>query len=120
MDPVNTLIAIAAMAWAGQIALGWLQINQFNHALASLSDKGIVRIGRSEGRFKPRVVLALSVSSDGRITDNFIMKGVTVFSRPYTEKSLCNRLLSEIRPDVIFPANKALRQALTLAMENKR
>lgn len=120
MDPVNSLIALAAVAWTGHIALGWLQINRFNRALASLSDNGVVRIGRSDGHFKPRVVMAFTVNSDGRITSNFIMKGVTVFSRPYTEKTLSNLLLSEIRPEIIFPANKALQQALALALENKR
>lgn len=120
MDPVNSLICVAALAWTTQIALGWLQINRFNRALASLSDSGRVCIGRSAGRFKPRVVLAMAVSDDGKITGNFVMKGLTVFARPYTEDNLNDKVLSEIRPEVIFPANKALSEALALAISNKR
>jgi len=120
MDPVNSLICVAALAWAIQIALGWLQINRFNRALASLSDNGRVRIGRSTGRLKPRVVLALAVSDEGRITGNFVMKGFTVFSTPYSEKRLTGGMLDEIRPEVIFPAHKSLQQALALAISNKR
>lgn len=120
MDPVNSLICVAALAWTTQIALGWLQINRFNRALASLSDSGCVRIGRSAGRFKPRVVLALAVSDEGRITGNFVMKGFTVFSGPRSEQRLTGGMLNEIRPEVIFPANKSLQEALALAISNKR
>jgi glucitol operon activator protein len=120
MDPVNTLVCVAAVAWTGQIVLGWLQIRCFNQAIAALADKGQVRIGRSAGRFKPRVVLAISVSEEGIINDNFIMRGLTVFSRPRSQEELTGRKLSEIQPEVIFPANKALQEALALAILNKR
>ncbi|MEN4582727.1 transcriptional regulator GutM [Pantoea agglomerans] len=120
MDPVNALICAAAIAWTAQIGLGLLQINRFNQALAVLSNDGHVRIGRSAGRFKPRVILAMSVSDDGRVTGNFVMMGLTVFARPYTETALCNKVLSEIQPEVIFSANKSLCEALSLAISNKR
>lgn len=120
MNPVNALICAAAIAWTAQIGLGWLQINRFNRALASLSNDGRVRIGRSAGRFKPKVILAMAVSDEGRVTGNFVMKGLTVFARPYTETALCNQVLSEIKPEVIFPTNKALCEALSLAISNKR
>lgn len=120
MEPVNALIVSAALAWIGQIALGWLQINRFNRALTALSDYGVVKIGRSTGRFKPRVVLALAISEQGVITNNFVMKGFTVFSRPYAEATLNGIRLDEIRSEVIFPANKMLQEALTLAISNRR
>lgn len=53
------------------------------------------------------------------MTGNFVMKGLTVFARPYTETALCNKVLSEIQPEVIFPTNKALCEALSLAISNK-
>lgn len=120
MDPVNALICVAALAWTAQIGLGWFQINQFNRALAALSNDGRVRIGRSAGRFRPRVILAMAVNDEGRVTGNFVMKGLTVFARPYTESALNNKVLSEIEPDVIFPTNKGLCEALSLAISNKR
>lgn len=120
MDPVNSLLGVAALAWTTQIALGWLQINRFNRALASLSSSGRVRIGRSAGRFKPRVILALAVSDEGRITGNFVMKGFTVFSSPYSEERLTGSMMNEIRPEALFPANKSLQEALALAISNKR
>lgn len=118
MDPVNTLLCLAAVAWSGQTALGWLQIQRFNRELATLSRRGHVRIGRSAGRFTPRVVLALSLDQDNKITGNFIMKGLTVFSRPVTEMKLHGLRLEEIKPEILFPKNKSIQQALTLAMAN--
>ncbi|MFZ4213587.1 transcriptional regulator GutM [Pantoea endophytica] len=120
MDPVNSLICVAALAWGTQITLGWLQINRFNRALMSLSNSGRVRIGRSAGRFKPRVVLGLAVNDDGRIAGNFVMKGFTVFSSPYNEEKLNGCMLSEIHPESLFPSNKLLQEALALAISNKR
>ncbi|MEY8769412.1 transcriptional regulator GutM [Erwinia sp. ACCC 02193] len=120
MDPVNSLICVAALAWTTQIVLGWLQINRFNRALALLSECGRVRIGRSAGRFKPRVVLALAIGDEGRITGNFVIKGLTVFANPYSEERLTGAMLDDIRPEVIFPANKSLQEALALAISNKR
>lgn len=120
MDPVNTLICLAGVAWLGQIVLGWLQIRHFNQALADLADNGSISIGRSAGRFKPRVVVVLSLDDDMRITGNFMMKGLTVFSRPRAERALTGKLLSEIRPEIMFPRNKSVQQALALAISNKR
>lgn len=120
MEPVNALICVAAVAWTTQIVLGWFQIARFNQALATLSASGRVRLGRSAGRFRPRVVLALAVSDEGQITGNFIMRGLTVFAQPYTESRLMGRTVEEIAPEIIFPANKALQEALRLAISNKR
>ncbi len=39
-----------------QLALGGWQIRQFNHAFDALCQRGRVGVGRSGGRFKPRVV----------------------------------------------------------------
>lgn len=120
MDPVNALIGMAAIAWISQIALGWLQISRFNRALAALAEHGRVSIGRSAGRLKPRVILALAVSEEGRITANFVMKGLTVFARPGDEARLTGRAISEVCPEALFPENKSLQEALTLAISNKR
>lgn len=119
MDPVNTFIIIAAVAWISQIILGWFQIRVFNHSLSTLADHSLVRIGRSQGRFAPRVVLALGVDCDNYITDNFILRGLTVFSRPKIEARLLGLKLEEICPASLFPKDKALCQALELAITNR-
>lgn len=121
MDPINSLICLAGVAWLGQIALGWMQIRRFNQALADLADNnGSISIGRSAGRFKPRVVVVLSLDDDRRVLGNFLMKGLTVFSRPQSEGMLIGKLASEIRPEIMFPRNKSAQQALALAISNKR
>jgi glucitol operon activator protein len=56
---VTALITVAAIAWICQMAFGGWQIHQFNRAFDALCQKGRVGVGRSGGRFKPRVVVAL-------------------------------------------------------------
>lgn len=119
MDTVSAFVIIAAFAWISQIALGWFQIRVFNQSLSALADRGQVRIGRSLGKFTPRVVLALSMDSENCITDNFVMRGLTVFSKPKLEAQLIGLKLEEICPGSLFPKDKALRQALELAITNR-
>ncbi|CCP08418.1 transcriptional regulator GutM [Erwinia amylovora] len=119
MDATNTLILLAVTAWVGQILLGWFQIQNFNRALAALGQTGQVVIGRSGGRFKPRVVLALSLDEEQRVTDNFVMKGVTIFARPANKPKLNGLCLIEIQPQILFPKSAATQQALALAISHK-
>ncbi|PZR11690.1 MAG: hypothetical protein DI539_20425, partial [Flavobacterium psychrophilum] len=49
----------------------------------------------SRGRFKPRVVVAVAVDDNQRVTDTLFMKGLTVFARPgkiadIQGKHICN------------------------------
>ncbi|OHY45160.1 transcriptional regulator GutM [Enterobacter roggenkampii] len=120
MNSVNMLICMAGLAWAGQIALGWLQMRRFNEALARLPSGNRVGIGRSGGRFVPRLLLVLSVDANNIVTQSFIMKGITVFSRPVAEDKLHGMRLENINPEQLFPHNKAMRSALELAITNKR
>ncbi|WP_416414237.1 transcriptional regulator GutM [Pantoea sp. App145] len=119
MDAVTALILLAVGAWCLQIALGWLQIQQFNRALLQLSHNGRVCIGRSAGRFQPRVVLALSLDESNVVTGNFILKGLTIFARPVEIPQLKGTKLEDIVPQQVFPKNKSIQQALTLALANK-
>ncbi|WP_413730065.1 transcriptional regulator GutM [Sodalis sp. RH22] len=120
MNSVNMLICLAGLAWAGQIVLGWLQMRKFNEALAQLPAENRVGIGRSGGRFMPRLVLVLSVDSNNIVTQSFIMKGITVFSRPVAEDKLQGMRLEHINPEQLYPQSKAMRAALGLAISNKR
>ena len=53
---VSALVTVAVIAWCAQLALGYWQISRFNNAFDRLCQQGRVGVGRSGGRFKPRVV----------------------------------------------------------------
>ncbi|HBT54488.1 transcriptional regulator GutM [Erwinia persicina] len=120
MSSVNMFICVAGFAWLGQIALGWLQMSRFNHALTQLPSEGRIGIGRSSGRFKPRAVLVICVDSRHIITGNFVMRGLTVFSQPIPDDALNGLNIQNLVPAHIYPHNKAMRTALELAITNKR
>lgn len=79
---VSALITVAVIAWCAQLALGGWQISRFNRAFDTLCQQGRVGVGRSSGRFKPRVVVAIALDDQQRIADTLFMKGLTVFARP--------------------------------------
>mgnify|MGYP002228608526 CR=1 FL=1 len=49
-----------------QLIFGGWQIRQFNRAFDALCQKGRVGVGRSGGRFKPRVVVAIALDEHNR------------------------------------------------------
>lgn len=120
MNAVDLFICLAALAWSGQIALGWQQMNHFNAALARLPADCRIGIGRSAGRFRPRVLLVMSVNDENTITGSFVMRGLTVFSRPAPEFQLHGQRIDGMVPAAIYPTNRAMRTALELAITNKR
>lgn len=63
---VSALITVAAIAWCLQLALGGWQISRFNRAFDQLCQRGRVGVGRSGGRFKPRVVVAIALDEQQR------------------------------------------------------
>lgn len=75
---VTALITVAAIAWMCQLIFGGWQIRQFNRAFDALCQKGRVGVGRSGGRFKPRVVVAIALDEHNRVCDSLIMRGMTV------------------------------------------
>ncbi len=115
-NATNTLILIAVTAWLLQIALGWWQVSRFNRAFELLCKQGNVGIGRSHGRFKAKVVIAVAFDENRRVADSIIMKGFTVFSRPQSVTELQGLHYDEIDPKAIFPTNKNAQEALSEAI----
>lgn len=78
---VSALITVAVIAWCAQLAQAVGKF-RFNRAFDTLCQQGRVGVGRSSGRFKPRVVVAIALDDQQRIVDTLFMKGLTVFARP--------------------------------------
>ncbi|WP_312828263.1 transcriptional regulator GutM, partial [Escherichia coli] len=75
--------------------------------------KGRVGVGRSGGRFKPRVVVAVALDENNMVCDSLIMRGVTVFARPTKIQAIDGISLHELQPDVIFPHDSLCQNALS-------
>jgi len=116
---VSTLITVAVIAWMAQLALGGWQIRQFNRAFDKLCQQGRVGVGRSGGRFKPRVVVAIALDNEDNVADTLLMRGLTVFARPQKITALQGRSLQDLQPDVIFPHDPLCQNALSLALKLK-
>lgn len=116
-NTTNTLIFIAVGAWLLQIFLGWWQVSRFNKAFELLCKQGKVGIGRTKGRFKAKVVIAVAFDESHYVTDSIIMRGFTVFSRPQTIPALKGLHYDDIRPEVIFPTNRNAQEALSEAIQ---
>ncbi|MBN6063630.1 transcriptional regulator GutM [Aggregatibacter actinomycetemcomitans] len=115
-NTTNTLIFIAVGAWLLQILLGWWQVSRFNKAFELLCKQGKVGIGRTKGRFKAKAVVAVAFDENRYVTNSIMMKGLTVFSRPQPIPALKGLHYDEIRPDVIFPADRNAQEALAEAI----
>ena len=116
---VSSLITLAVIAWLSHMALGGWQIRQFNKAFDALCQRGRVGVGRSGGRFKPRVVLAVAFDQQDRVSDTLLMRGLTVFARPSKIERLIGVKRDELEPDVIFPHDPGCQNALSLALKMK-
>ncbi len=102
------------------MAFGGWQLHQFNRAFDALCRLGAVGVGRSGGRFRPRVVLALAFDADRRVCGSLLLRGLTVFARPRPLPRLHGLHQWDLRPDVIFPHDPLCQNALSLALKLKR
>lgn len=115
----SALIIFAVIAWLMQTALGWWQIQRFNRAFDRLCQLGSVGVGRSSGRFKPRVILALAFDEQQRVCGSLLMRGLTIFAQPKQLSQLHGMHQQNLCPDVIFPEDQACQTALSLAIKPK-
>ncbi len=116
---VTALITVAVIAWLGQLALGGWQIHRFNRAFDALCQRGRVGVGRSGGRFKPRVIVAIALDENNNVCDSLIMRGMTIFARPAKIQAINGMSWQELEPDVIFPNDSLCQDALSLALKLK-
>jgi glucitol operon activator protein len=115
----QALIIFAVLAWLLQIAFGWWQLQRFNRAFDGLCRLGTVGVGRSGGRFRPRIVLALAFDTEQRVCGSMLMRGLTIFAQPRQIARLHGLHQRDLLPDVIFPEDRACQTALSLAIAPK-
>lgn len=116
----TTLIAIALIAWCIQIIFSWFQIRRFNKAFLALKKGCYLGVGRSKSkRFRPRVLIAISLDENKVVIDSIIMKGITVFALPKSISQLHGLSVSEIIPEKIFPNDLISQSALIVALTAK-
>ena len=107
MDATYILIVCAVIAWSLQIATGFLQMRAFNRMLQEMSLKGVVKIGKTSSRWKPKTLVVLAHDANNVIVDASIMKGLTIFARPtplsaliHARIPLSDRMVAELEPSV--------------------
>ncbi|OCG26075.1 XRE family transcriptional regulator [Gilliamella sp. wkB108] len=121
MNITTTLIVIALIAWCTQIIFSWFQIRRFNHAFLAMKKGTYLGVGRSQTkRFKPRVLIAISLDENQVVIDSILMKGITVFALPKPINQLHGLSVAEIIPENIFPNDLACQNALAVALTAKK
>lgn len=117
MNTTTALIIVAFIAWLLQIILSWLQIQRFNRAFAAMQKGKYLGVGRNQAsRFKPKVLVALSLDENKRVIDSVVMKGLTVFALPKPILSIHGQSIDDINVEDVFPDHKACQSALKSAM----
>ncbi len=113
----NTLIILLVLVWVLQIGLGYWQIRCFNQTYTTLAKKGAyIGVGKSSGRFKPKVVIIVALNEEKKVVDSILMQGLTVFSKPEALTQIHNLDYQQIDADIIFPDKPRHREALKVAL----
>lgn len=117
MNMTSTLIMIALIAWCIQIVFSWFQIRRFNHAFLAMKKGTYLGVGRSQTkRYKPRVLIAISLDENQIVIDSVVMKGITVFALPKPIIRLHGVAVKDIIPENIFPNDLSSQSALKVAL----
>ena len=115
MNTTTALLTLAIAAWLAQIVLGYWQISRFNLA----RDSAYLGVGRSNGRFTPKVLIILALDSEQRVRDSILMQGLTIFAAPQKLTQLHGMKFSDIDPAAVFPQRPRHQQALASALTRK-
>ena len=135
MTLTTALLTAAAVAWTAQIILGYWQISRFNNAYAELARRHGKRayrrrprhrhrrstylgVGRSNGRFTPKILIILALDGDKRVSDSILMQGLTIFAAPQKLMQLHGMDYRDIDPAAIFPDKPRHQQALASALQH--
>ena len=120
MNTTTALLTLAIAAWLAQIVLGYWQISRFNRAYTALArDSTYLGVGRSNGRFTPKVLIILALDSEQRVRDSILMQGLTIFAAPQKLTQLHGMKFSDIDPAAVFPQRPRHQQALASALTRK-
>lgn len=120
MTLTTALLTTAAVAWTAQIILGYWQISRFNNAYAELARHSTyLGVGRSNGRFTPKILIILALDGDKRVSDSILMQGLTIFAAPQKLTQLHGMDYRDIDPAAIFPDKPRHQQALASALQHK-
>ena len=120
MNSTTALLSLAIAAWLAQIVLGYWQISRFNRAYTALArDSTYLGVGRSNGRFTPKVLIILALDSEQRVRDSILMQGLTIFAAPQKLTQLHGMKFSDIDPAAVFPQRPRHQQALASALTRK-
>ena len=120
MTLTTALLTAAAVAWTAQIILGYWQISRFNNAYAELArNSTYLGLGRSNGRFTPKILIILALDGDKRVSDSILMQGLTIFAAPQKLTQLHGMNYRDIDPAAIFPDKPRHQQALASALQHK-
>jgi glucitol operon activator protein len=120
MNTTTALLTLAIAAWLAQIVLGYWQISRFNRAYTALArDSAYLGVGRSNGRFTPKVLIILALDSEQRVRDSILMQGLTIFAAPQKLTQLHGMKFSDIDPAAVFPQRPRHQQALASALTRK-
>ena len=76
-------------------------------------------VGRSNGRFTPKVLIILALDSEQRVRDSILMQGLTIFAAPQKLTQLHGMKFSDIDPAAVFPQRPRYQQALASALTRK-
>lgn len=114
----QALLISLCLAWGAQIILGAMQIARFNRAYIALSKRyPYLGVGRSKGRFRPRVLMVVALDEQKIIRETLVFSGLTVFSKPRTLDALKDIPLKDLpAPATLFPNQERYAQALAQAL----
>ena len=119
MDSISTFIIIAIVAWGGQIGLTFFQIRSFNRMLQTMAQKGAVKMGKTNSRWKARTLVVLAESPDKIIIDAKVLNGWTVFARPKTLDGLIGKKYP-FETQILQGFDNGIQEALHVAFQSKQ